>query len=1039
MNNCLRYINVLWLALVLAGMLLPHDARAQQKTIVSGSVREAGGPLSRATISEKGLPVNTVSSDANGEFHITLRGTSNTLIISFVNFGTEEVRIKDPSKPVTVMLRPSPKGMDEVTVVGFGNTKQKATETGAVSSINAKEIEDVPTSSVQNALAGQVSGFVAVQRSGQPGHDASDFYIRGVSSLNPAANQPLILVDDIEYTYDQLSQINVNEIETITLLKDASSTAIYGIKGASGVMLVTTKRGASGKPRFDVRLESGAQSPVIRPKFLDSYHSAVLANEALNNDGLKPQFTTVDLQTFASKTDPYGHPNVNWYKAIMRPVSQQANTDIDISGGTSNVKYFINGGAFTQNGTIRGFSTNSDGVNSNYFYNRFTLRSNLDIQATRNLSLRMDATVRYMDINNPHGVNVVNDIYNYNDYHPFSAPFINPNGSYAYAYDTQSQLPTLNALLATNGYDRTRRTDFNVLAGFTEKLDDLTRGLRLTGRLAYASQQENVLTLWRGFGFPPSYHYNPAADTYTLNTGPSGGGYVLGPYATMGGTDLDNQRVNAQIFLNYDRLFNNAHHINSLLLWNEDNFRDDLGTTLGTTPGVPEKYQGYSLKLGYDYKQRYLLDFNAGYNGSSRFQSSHRYGFFPAAGIGWNAAKENFWAPIAHTVDLAKIRGSYGIVGSDVALGNQYLYQQVYNSTTPGYSFGQSAQDQTVIAEGSLGNNNVTWQKSRKYDIGLDLGMFNEKLTSTTDYFHEHVYDQLVVPANVPLILGIGLSPDNVGITQNLGWEETLTWRDKIGKVTYSIGIVYTHNHNKILYIAEASPRFPWLAATGHQINQPFGYVYQGFYSAADVADPKVARPNIATPIQPGDLKYKDLNGDGVIDQNDVKAIGNPNVPNTTVGLPIKVGYKNFDLSVLFQGAFDYSLYLYGVAIEPFQSQWQPIHEKRWTPETANSAEFPRLTTNATTINSPAVYPSTFWLVNAYYIRLKSLDLNYNLSPRALPFHIRSARVYLSAYNLFTWSNVKKKYQQDPEVQSNTVGDAYLNQRILNLGIQVGL
>jgi TonB-linked SusC/RagA family outer membrane protein len=1039
MNTCLRYLTVGWLTLVLAAMLLPRDARAQQKTTVSGSVREAGGPLARATISEKGVPANIVSSGADGEFHITLRGTSNTLIISFVNFSTEEVKIKDPSKQVTVMMRPSPKGMDEVTVVGFGNTKQKATETGAVSSINAKEIQDVPTSSVQNALAGQVSGFVAVQRSGQPGHDASDFYIRGVSSLNPAANQPLILVDDIEYTYDQLSQINVNEIETITLLKDASSTAIYGIKGASGVMLVTTKRGVSGRSRFDVRMESGAQSPVIRPKFLDSYHSAILANEALNNDGLKPQFTTADLQTFANKSDPYGHPNVNWYKAIMRPISEQANADIDISGGTSNVKYFINGGAFTQNGTIRGFSTNSDGVNSNYFYNRFTLRSNLDIQASRNLSLRVDATVRYMDINNPHGVNVVNDIYNYNDYHPFSAPFINPNGSYSYAYDTQSQLPTLNALLSTNGYDRTRRTDFNVLAGFTEKLDDITRGLRLTGRLAYASQQENVLTLWRGFGFPPSYHYNPSANSYTLNTGPSGGGYVLQSYSTMGGTDLDNQRVNAQIFLNYDRLFNNAHHINSLLLWNEDNFRDDLGTTLGTTAGVPQKYQGYSLKLGYDYKQRYLADFNAGYNGSSRFQTSHQFGFFPAAGIGWNMSKENFWSPLQHTVDLAKIRGSYGLVGSDVALGNQYLYQQVYNSTTPGYSFGQSAQNQTVIAEGALGNNNVTWQKSRKYDIGFDLGMFNDKLTSTTDYFHEHVYNQLVVPGNVPLILGIGLSPDNVGITQNKGWEETLTWRDRIGKVTYSVGIVYTHNHNKILYEAEAAPRFPWLAATGHQINQPFGYVYQGFYSAADVADPKVARPNIATPIQPGDLKYKDLNGDGVIDQNDVKAIGNPNVPNTTVGLPVKIGYKGFDLSVLFQGAFDYSLYLYGVAIEPFQSQWQPIHLKRWTPETANSAEFPRLTTNATTINSPAVYSSTFWLVNAYYIRVKSVDLNYNLPPRALPFHIRSARVYLSAYNLFTWSNVKKKYQQDPEVQSNTVGDAYLNQRILNLGIQVGL
>jgi len=1045
MNTSLRYFTLLWLTFILAGMLLPWDARAQQrttaseKTVVSGSVREASGPLARATISEKGVPANTVSSGADGEFHITLRGTSNTLVISFVNFNTEEVKIKDPSKVVTVLLRPSPMGMDEVTVVGFGNTKQKATETGAVSSINAKEIQDVPTSSVQNALAGQVSGFVAVQRSGQPGHDASDFYIRGVSSLNPAANQPLILVDDIEYTYDQLTQINVNEIETITLLKDASSTAIYGIKGASGVMLVTTKRGTSGKTKFDVRLETGAQSPVITPKFLDSYHSAMLVNEAYNNDGLKPIFSDADIAAFKANNDPYGHPNVNWYKAIMRPISQQANADIDISGGTANVKYFINGGAFTQNGTIRGFSTNSDGVNSNYFYNRFTLRSNLDIQATRNLSLRLDATTRFMDINNPQGVNVIGDIYNYNDYHPFSAPFINPNGSYAYAYDTQNQLPTLNALLATQGYDRSRRTDFNVLAGFTEKLDDLTRGLRLTGRLAYASQQENVLTLWRGFGFPPSYHYNPGTNSYTLNTGPSTGGYVLGSYATKGGTDLDNQRVNAQIFLNYDRVFHQDHHINSLLLWNEDNFRDDLGTTLGTTPGLPQKYQGYSLKLGYDYKQRYLLDFNAGYNGSSRFGTGHQYGFFPAGGIGWNLSKENFWAPIRHIIDIAKIRGSYGLVGSDVALGNQYLYQQVYYATTPGYSFGQSPQNQTVIAEGALGNNNVTWQKSRKYDIGLDLGLFNNKLTSTTDYFHEHVYNQLVVPANVPLILGIGLSPDNVGVTQNQGWEETLTWRDKIGKVTYSIGVVFTHNHNKILYEAEAAPRFPWLAATGHQINQPFGYVFQGFYSAADVANPKVARPNIATPIQPGDLKYKDLNGDGVIDQNDVKAIGNPNVPNTTIGMPVKIGFKGFDLSVLFQGAFDYSLYLFGTAIEPFQSQWQPIHEQRWTVETANSAKFPRLTTNATTVNSPAVYNSTFWLVDAYYIRVKSVDLNYNLSPRVLPFHLRSARIYLSAYNLFTWSNVKTKYQQDPEVQTNTVGDAYLNQRILNIGIQVGL
>lgn len=1033
----LRYLTLLWLTLVTGGLFKPAQAQTP-KRVVSGVVRDASGPLAEATIIEKGMPANATTSAANGEFHLTLKGSSSTIIITHVSFAAQEIKVRDLHVPVRVLLKPEEKGLEEATVVGFGNTKQRGTETGAVSSINAKEIQDVPTSSVQNALAGEVAGFVAVQRSGQPGRDASDFYIRGVSSLNPAANQPLILVDDIEYTYDQLMQINVQEIETITLLKDASSTAIYGIKGASGVMLVTTKRGISGRPRFDIRVEGGEQSPVITPKFLSSYPAAILTNEALINDGLKPQFTDADLAAFKAKNDPYGHPDVNWYKAIMRPVTQQANTDLDISGGTSNVKYFINAGAFTQNGTIRNFSTNTDGVDNNYFYNRYTIRSNLDIQASRNLSLRLDATTRYMDINQPYGQNVINDIYNYNDYHPFSAPFLNPNGTFAYAYDTQNEMPTLNAYLSTMGYTRDRRTDFNVLAGFTEKLGDITPGLQFTGRLAYASQQENVLTLWRGFDNPPSYHYNPYNNSYTLNTGPNGGGYVLGSWMTQAGTDIDNQRVNAQLFFNYDRVFNAAHHINSLLLWNEDNFRDDIGSIFHYPLGVPAKYTGYSLKMGYDYKQKYMADFNMGYNGSSRFQGGHQFGFFPAAGLGWNIAKENFWVPLQNTISLFKLRASYGIVGSDVALGNQYLYAQNYYQGA-GYSFGQSPQDGGTISEGPLGNNNVTWQKSRKYDIGLDLNMFKGKLTSTTDYFHEHVYNQLVIPANLPLILGIGVSPTNVGITQNLGWEETINYHDRIGKVTYSLGIVFTHNHNRILYEAEAYPAFPWLAVTGHQINQPFGYIFQGYYSAADVADPKVAKPNTATAVHAGDLKYKDLNGDGVIDQNDIKPISNPNVPNTTIGTPIKIGYKNFDLSVLFQGAFDYGFFLYGVAIEPFQSQWQPIHLKRWTPETAASAQFPRLTTNPTTVNSPAVYPSNYWWINAYYIRLKNLDLNYNIPKKDLPLRLRSARIYLTAYNLLTWSNVKKKYQQDPEVQSNTVGDAYLNQKVIQLGIQVGL
>ncbi len=984
---------------------------------------------------EKGAPKNAVAADEHGRFHITLH-TSNTIIVSYLNFQQQEVTVKKESD-VLVVLQPSSQGMEESIVVGFGR-KKRITNTGAVSSINADEIRDVPTSSVQNALAGKLPGFFTQQRSGQPGHDASDYYIRGVSSLNANGNQPLIVVDDIEYTYDQLAQINVNEIESISILKDASTTAIYGIKGANGVLVVTTRRGVAGKPKFDVRVEGGGQAPVRTPKFLDSYHTALLVNQAYANDGIPQQFSQSDLDHFRTGDDPYGHPYVNWYKALNKDYSLQANTNLDISGGTSNVKYFISGGAFTQNGTIKNFSTNSDGVNSNYFYKRYNVRSNLDIQATRNLSLRLDATVRLSDINQPYALNLISNIFDFSKIHPYSSPFINPNGTYSYAYDTQNQLPTPNAQLATQGYKRNRRTDYNVLMGFTEKLDDITRGLSLIGRVAYANVEQNTLTLFRGF--PPTYHYDPRDNSYHLNTGVSTGGYTYATYRTLGNTDLDNQRTNVQVYLNYERVFAADHHVTSLLLWNQESYRVDEDATgiLPISGQVPQKFRGYSLKLGYDYKAKYLVDFNGALNGSDRFQANHREGFFPAVGLGWNISKEPFFSKHTSNINLLKLRATYGLVGSDVAPGNQYLYFQTYNQATTNYSFGQTDNPAPIISEGPLGNNNVTWEKSRKEDIGVDLNLWNDKLTFSGDYFHEYRYDQLVVPGSAQLIAGITISPTNVGITVNRGFEETVTWHDKVGNVQYSVGLVWSFAKNKILYEAEASPRYPWLAVTGHSIGQPFGYKFIGYYTQADVNDPKVAKP-VGADIQPGDLKYKDLNGDGILNQNDVTTIGKPNLPNTTVGLPIKIGYKGFDASVLFQGAFGYSLGLQGSAIEPFRGQFQPIHQHAWTEATASSAEFPRLTSNPTTINSPTLYNSDYWTINAHYIRLKTVELSYILPRKWLPLKINNGRLYLTAYNLLTWSNITKKYQADPEVASNTAGDAYLTQRVISVGLQVGL
>ncbi|ANI89640.1 SusC/RagA family TonB-linked outer membrane protein [Arachidicoccus ginsenosidimutans] len=993
---------------------------------VRGFVRDSAGPLRDVTVIEKANPKNGVNTDKNGFFTITVN--SDTLSVSFVGYETKQVITKGTSL-LNIVLDKTNSSLNDVIVVGFGTTK-RVTNTGSVASINAEEIRRIPTSSVQNTLAGRLPGFFAQQRSGQPGKDASDYFIRGVSSLNSAGNQPLIIVDGIEYTYEQLAQINVNEIESISILKDASTTAIYGIKGANGVLIVTTRRGKLGHPSFNLIQETGVQTPVRTPKFLNAYNTAKLVNEAYTNDGLVAPFNQSDFDAFQNGDDPYGHPDIDWYKAIMKPYSTQSNSNLDISGGTASVKYFVSGGVFSQNGQVRDFSTNEDGVNTNYFYRRYTVRSNLDIQVTHNFSLRLDLTARFGDINQPYNQNVTSDIYDFTKYHPYSAPFLNPNGSYAYAYDTQDQLPTINALLATGGYSRQRRTDYNSLVQFNEKLDFLVKGLSLTGRVAYAGIEQNTLNLARPYAFPPSYHFDPRDSSYTLNTGVSSGGYTLIGYRTIANTDLKDQRVNMQLYLNYKATFGN-HHINSLLLWNQENYENYV------IAAAPQKFRGFSYKIGYDYDQKYLVDFNVGYNGSDRFEAKKRYGFFPAIGLGWNLKKENFMKNVLSGFSLFKLRASYGVVGSDVAPGDQYLYQQVY-VTGGGYSFGQSPQGRGTIYEGALGNNDVTWEKKRSLDIGLDFNAFNDKISVTADYFRDYRYDQLVTRGDIPEILGIGVSPTNVARTVNRGFDGTITYKDKIGAMNYSVGVVWSYAKNKILYEAEASPRYPWLAATGKPINQPFGYVFEGFYSQADVDDASVPKPSTAIAIQPGDLKYKDLNGDGVIDENDRQAIGHPNLPTTTLGLPINLSYKGFYINFLFQGAFDYSLALTGTAIEPFQSQFQPIHEKRWTPETAATAEFPRLTTNPTTVNSPAVYMSDFWLVNAYYIRLKTIELGYQLPNKVLPFKINNARIYFSSYNIATWSNVSKKYQQDPEVQSNTAGDAYLNQRVVTLGLQIG-
>lgn len=999
--------------------------------VVTGS--DDGEPLIGVTVKVKGTQTAAVT-DLDGRYTIAANNGTH-LLFSYVGYAEREMVVRGAT--LDVQLQPDANGLDEVVVVGYGQAK-RITLTGAVSAINGKELQKVPVSSVQNTLAGKLPGFFSQQRSGQPGKDASDFFIRGVSSLNGDGNKPLIIVDDVEYTYEQLSQININEIESISILKDASTTAIYGIKGANGVLVVKTRRGEDGRPRINVRVESGLQMPVRTPNFLGSYQTAQLVNEAYANDGMQPLFTDADLEHFRTGDDPYGHPDVNWYDEIFKSTAQQSNANVDVSGGTDRLKYFVSVGYFMQNGLVKDFGAANTDVNSNYLYRRFNYRSNIDFQVTNNLSMRLDVTSRFMNINEPYNLNATGQIYSWEEMHPYSAPVINPNGSWAYLYDTSARRPTLNARLANQGYRRTRRNDNNLLYSANWKMDFITKGLSSNIRVAYSTIDENWRSAWRSEF--PTYHFNSdgqGGGYYNINPDHV---YTNGSYAITAGTNTARKDLNLQAFLNYARVFNEDHDVSGMLLFNrESTTNENVGQK------VPEKFMGMTLKLGYKYKNKYLVDFNAAYNGSDRFSAGHRYGIFPAIGAGWVISEEEWFRKVFEkSVDHLKIRSSFGIVGSDVAMGDRYLYNQIYEVGDT-YYFGDRAMNWQGYREGALGNDNVTWEKARKFDIGIDLNLWNS-VSLTIDYFYDHRYDQLVYRGDIPQLIGIGTSPVNVAKTMNRGFDGQIGYRKSWGDWSFNTNFVFSYAQNRILYQQEAMQRFPWLTKTGRPINQPFGYTWDGFYTPDEIAaiaagaDNAPAIPVSETPVQAGDLKYKDLNDDGVIDDYDKQAIGKPNLPNTTLGWTIGGSWKGLTLSILFQGSFNYSFSVVGTGIEPFKSQFQPLHLQRWTEERFNNGEeinFPRLTSNPTTVNAAEAYMSDFWLVDAWYIRLKTIDLSYDLPRKILPKFLDSARIYMNAYNLFTWTSYDK-YQQDPEISTNTAGDAYMNQRVLNFGVALG-
>lgn len=1028
--------------ILICQLLVCLQLQAQSKK-VTGRVTDGTMPIAGASVVEKGEPGNGAVTDSTGRFSINLKGGGNTIIISALGFLTREAAFL--GTPLNITLSTDVKGLEDVVVVGYG-TQKKVTLTGAVSSVKGAELRENPSASLQNTLAGRLPGFFSVQPSGKPGADGATFFIRGQSSYNSGSNSPLIIVDDIEYSYDQFSRLDPNEIETLSILKDASTTAVYGVKGANGVVIITTRRGKTGPPKIAARIETSMAQPTKMPDYLNAYETALLYNQAQINDNavnpsstFTPRFSQTDLDHYKNGTDPYGHPDNDWKEILFKDFSRQYRANFDISGGTDRVKYFISMGGLFQDGMVKNFSKGQD-VNGNYYHMRFNYRSNLDIKVTNTTDLRLDLYGNIGEINTPN----VGSPFGYNDVFyeyssflslaPFNYPVYNPDGTYGYSNwqisgggtSTSYNVNNIVGRLTMYGYNRSYENNMNFIGSVNQKLNMITKGLSFKFTTAYTSNYAYSKSMTRDQF--PSFIYNPETKTYTPR---DANVYRVRRFFSGYSAGSTIRTLNIQAMLNYDRKFGD-HRVYGLALLNQNS--DQRYSSNVNYNFIPNNFRGFTGRAGYHFKERYLVEFNGAYNGSDRFSKDNRFGFFPSASLGWNIIKENFMDK-QRVVSNLKLRGSYGLVGND-KIGSSFSY---YYLPTWNYSgsinFGTTSNGFSGIREGTLGNDEVTWEKEKKLDFGLDFGLFDEKLTGAIDVFHNERYDILTTRGTVSAVFGQSLPPVNLGIVENQGYEIELNYNGKIGKeFKYRLRATYSVAKNKIIFQDEPAFENQYQAYTGNSIGMQRVYRWIGFYQdSSDIAKSPVPsiKPN------PGDLKYADLNGDGKIDGYDTEVTGYPNIPNTTYGFQLGFNYKGFNFGAFFQGAMNFNVRAVAEAIRPFASNLTEIHKYAWTPELGDNARFPRLSL-LSGASDPIGYPSTFYFISGNYLRLKTAEIGYTLPKKWVAgLKLENVKIYTNGLNLVTWTKLDKLYDFDPEISTNTDRIIYPPQRMINFGASI--
>ena len=1044
------------------------QATQNHKITVSGTVldKTTNDPLIGVSVVVKGVVNAGTITDMDGKFTLKLPYAEAPLVFSYLGYQPQEI-VPGAKKELTVLLQEDTKALQEVVVVGY--TKQrKETMIGSVATITTKDLTQSPTANINNALAGRLPGLIVNQYAGgEPGVDQSELFIRGKATYgNQSA---IVIVDGIER---DMSYLAPDEIETFTILKDASATAAYGIRGANGVIVITTKRGkAAEKATVNLKASIGINQPIGFPEYLGSADYATLYNEARLNDAKMTGADISSLNLFSqqaidnfrrAKGDNSDGLGDDWdyYDFAFKPGLQE-DVSLSIRGGTDKVRYYVLANYFSQGGNYK--YSNAGEYDSQTKFTRYNFRSNIDININRYLSTRLDLGARITDRNAP-GTTAGRlmticatqppylPILVEENAHPQNEEYIqqNPRGM---LYGDNIYRYNLLGELSRTGYLNEKNTYLNGSFAMNLDMEFLTKGLKAEVMFSYDASEGRWInrkldTYKDGYREYPKYAtFMPieGSDAYMA------GGHYTGAYKTGNKYDIDQTigngfshnasdgRTYIQARLDYNRLFSNRHEVTAMLLANRGN------RTVNNE--LAYHSQGITGRFAYYYNQKYLMEFNFGYNGSENFAPGKRYGFFPAGSIGWVVSEEEFMKK-ASWIDFLKVRASYGLVGSD-NVSSRFPYLAFYGGGS-GYDFGNNfGTNVGGTSEGNLANANLTWEKARKLNVGIDFTTLNQRLALTIDAFYEYRFD-IITDMNsdgimgYPDIVGKDAALQNLGEVSNRGVDIELSWNDKIGKdFRYYIRPNLTFSRNRLEYKAEVARKNSWRKETGKRLYENFVYVFDHFVADQEEADRlnKIGYQPWGQLI-PGDVVYKDLDRNGVIDDEDRTAMGNPRSPELMFGIPFGFQYKNFDFSVLLQGATKSSILLNGAAVFDFPQFEQDkigrvkkMHLDRWTPETAATAKYPALHYGTHDNNKNG--NSSLFLYDASYLRLKNVEIGYNVSPKLLrKFHVQQARIYVQGLNLLTFDKLGD-VDIDPETKSGDGASWYPIQKVFNFGIDI--